>query len=73
MVGQSTVERLAGIRWAERVLGKESPGGEELASQLQATVFPSAVAGSGKNQRLPQRVELPAMGFLPVAAELKVD
>ena len=73
-MGRLTVERSARIRRVKRRLGEESPGGEELTSRLQATAFPFAAAGSGKNQRLPQaRVELSAMEFLPVAGEFEVE
>ena len=73
-MGQLTVERSAGVRRAKRWLSKESPRGEELTSRLQATVFPFAAAGSGKDQRLPQvRVELLATGFLPVSVEFVVE
>ena len=73
-MGQSTVERLAGARWAERWLGKGSLRWEGLISQFQATVFPFAAAGSGKNQRLPWvRGEFSATVFPPVAAKFEAE
>ena len=68
------MEHLAGIRQVKRRLGEESPGEEELKSRLQATAFPFAVAGLGKNQRfLPVRVELSVTEFLPVVGEFGVE
>ena len=57
--------------------GGNSPG-KAVAGQgiswPQATAFPFTAAGSGKNQRLPQaRVELSAMGFLPMAVKFVVE
>ena len=73
-MGQSTVERPAGARWAERWLEKGSPRWEGLISQLQATAFPFVAAGFGKNQRLPWvRGEFSARVFPPVAAKFEAE
>ena len=73
-MGQSTVERPAGARWAEWWLGKGSPRWEGLISQLQATAFPFAAAGFGKNQQLPWvRGEFSATVFPPVAANFEAE
>ena len=73
-MGQLTVERPEGARWAERWLGKGSLRWEGLTSQLQATAFPFAAAGFGKNQRLPWvRDEFSATVFPPVAAKFEAE
>ena len=72
-MGQSTVERPAGARQAERGLGKGSPRWEGLISQLQATAFPFAVKFEAERRFSWLVSQLLVMVFPSVVTELEVD